>query len=221
MRQHLYTSLSRGRTSNDLYMTTADWRTEIRHAPERETDPIDGLHAAVHRDGAQHLALDSAGDHYIPTEVLRAEEHQLWKILACGPRDPSQHLRKVTDQIRDLRHELADATVRRDATVSQLEDMGPLEKRLHPRTRTRLDDQRACDQNLIDHATTKIEGLSAMANQLTSDLRRYRAWTVEHEPHRQRFDQIHQILDIRTETEPETPTAVRRLEVDRDIGLGL
>ena len=58
-----------------------------------------------------------------------------------------------------------------------------------------------------------------MANQLTDDLRRYRTWTVEHEPHRQRFDQIHQILDTRTE--PETPTAVRTLEVDRDIGLGL
>lgn len=219
MRQHLYTSLSRGRTSNDLYMTTADWRTEIRHAPERETDPIDGLHAAVRRDGAQHLALDSAGDQYIPTEVLRAEGHQLWKILACGPRDPSQHLRRVSDQIRDLRHELADAAVRRDATVAQLEDMGPIEKRLHPRTRTRLEDQRDRDQNRIGHTSTKIEGLSAMANQLTDDLRRYRTWTTEHEPHRQRFDQIHQILDTRTE--PETPTAVRTLEVDRDIGLGL
>ena len=125
----------------------------------------------------------------------------------------------MSDQIRDLRHELADATVRRDATVSQLEGMGPLEKRLHPRTRTRLEDQRDQDQNLIGHTSTRIDGLSAMANQLAGDLRRYRAWTVEHEPHRQRFDEIHQILGTRTD--PETPTAVRRPAVDRDIGLGL
>jgi conjugative relaxase-like TrwC/TraI family protein len=219
MRQHLYTALSRGRSRNDLYMTTADWRTEIRHAPERETDEIDGLRAAVHRDGAQRLALDTAGDQYVPTNVLRAEEYHLWKILACGPRDPSERLRGVADQIRDLRHALADATVRRDATVAHLEDMGPLEKRLHPKTRTRLEHQRDRDQDLIDHTTTKIGGLSAMATELAGDLRRYRVWTAEHGVHRQRFDEIHQILDTRIE--PEAPDTARVHAPDLDIGLGL
>jgi len=109
--------------------------------------------------------------------------------------------------------------VRRDATVAQLADMGPIEKRLHPKARSRLEDQRYRDQHLIGHTSTRIEGLSAMANQLAGDLRRYRAWTVDHKPHRQRFDQIHQTLDTRTD--PETTTAVRRPEIDRDLGLGL
>jgi conjugative relaxase-like TrwC/TraI family protein len=219
LRQHLYTALSRGRARNDLYMTTADWRTEIRHAPEQETEPIDGLRAAVHRDGAQRLALDSAGDQYVPTEALRAEHHHLWRILACGPRDPSEHLRSVTDQIRDLRQALADATVRRDAAVAHLEDMGPIEKRFHHKSRTRLEDQRDRDQGLIDHTTTKIGGLSAMATELAGEHRRYRAWTAEHEVHRERFDEIHQILDTRIE--PEAPDSARVLVPERDIGLGL
>src|SRR3546814_14563802 len=40
-REHAYTALSRGRHSNDLYLTSQDHRAEERHAHETQTEPLE------------------------------------------------------------------------------------------------------------------------------------------------------------------------------------
>jgi hypothetical protein len=216
-RQHLYTALSRGRESNDLYVTVADWRDQIRHAPEVEHDPTEGLRSSARRDASQKLAVDS-DDRLVPTSALRAEENRLWRILATGPVDRTDDLKRVISDLRSLRRQLADATDQRDDIVAQLEDMGPVERRLHRKTRTRLEEQVATTAALIDRLETMITEWASAANGYSADIRRRRAWEVEHEPDRARLDTVQQVL--RSHPEPLRELSARALERD-DPGLGL
>jgi conjugative relaxase-like TrwC/TraI family protein len=225
-RPHLYTALSRGRISNDLFITARDWRAEFSHAPELEPDPLGALRLAARREPDRQLAIDS-DDRFVPTEALRAEEHRLWKLLMTGPRDPSRELRQITKQLGDERAVLADARTRYARTEVDLDALGPLGRRLHPKQRTRLENQLDDDRRLIDTTTDKIATFSQMANGLAGDARRHRAWTIQHAPERQRLEEVRATLAARALVEPpgaeqgiDTGLQAQGLGRD-DIGLGL
>src|SRR3546814_9187410 len=61
-REHAYTALSRGRHSNDLYLTSQDHRVDERHAHETQTDPLDGLRAAIGRSGARRRSEEHTSE---------------------------------------------------------------------------------------------------------------------------------------------------------------
>ncbi len=58
-----YTSLTRGRLSNQLYLVAPD--AELSHGPQAELDPVASFKAALHRSGAKTAAID----HIAPTGV--------------------------------------------------------------------------------------------------------------------------------------------------------
>jgi conjugative relaxase-like TrwC/TraI family protein len=223
-RPHLYTALSRGRISNDLYMTTRDWRAEFGHAPEVQPDALDGLRQAARREPARQLAIDT-DDRLVPTEALRAEEHRLWKLLMTGPRDPSRELRQITKQLRDERAVLADARIRYARTELDLDALGPVGRRLHPKQRTRLENQLDNDRRHIDATGDRIATFSQLANGLAGDARRHRAWTIKTAPERERLEQIRTTIAARAAVEspgPEQRIGLQPRGLDQDdIGLGL
>ena len=99
-RETLYTALSRGTMSNDVYMTVADWRDEYRHANEPEIDPVDALANAARRSAAKHLAIEGVDDRWTPVEALQAERDHLQTVLRAKPADPTLQLQSVQTGIR-------------------------------------------------------------------------------------------------------------------------
>lgn len=57
-REAIYTAMSRGRQSNDLYLAIDDNREDIAHAPELPRDPAAALLASIQRSSAQQMAVD-------------------------------------------------------------------------------------------------------------------------------------------------------------------
>lgn len=51
-----YTSLTRGRLSNQLYLVEAE--AELSHGPQPDVDPVASFKAALHRSGAKTAAID-------------------------------------------------------------------------------------------------------------------------------------------------------------------
>lgn len=215
-REHLYTALSRGRVSNDLFMTVTDWRDEIRHAPEHHTPAIDGLRHTAHRSRAQHLAIDS-NDDLVPTDVLRAEQRRLRDVLGSGPRDTTYDLRQVTAEIQQLRQRLTEATARRDEAAQRLEAMGPVGRHLHRKDRTRFEQEVARGDVVIDGTSSKIADRVALVPQLREDAGRYRAWAAETAPERQRLQEVERTLSERSPVSRLQPRRTPEL----DIGLGI
>jgi ATP-dependent exoDNAse (exonuclease V) alpha subunit len=58
-RERAYTSLSRGRTTNELYVVDAE-RSRDPHAPEIDPDLRDALAASLKRSSAETMAIDHA-----------------------------------------------------------------------------------------------------------------------------------------------------------------
>lgn len=57
-REAIYTAMSRGRHTNDLYLAIDTSRDEIAHAPELTPDPATALTASIRRSAAQQMAID-------------------------------------------------------------------------------------------------------------------------------------------------------------------
>ncbi len=57
-REHAYTALSRGRHSNDLYISTNERRAEEAHALQIDPEQLDRLRQSIGRSIRQHLAAD-------------------------------------------------------------------------------------------------------------------------------------------------------------------
>lgn len=57
-REAIYTAMSRGRRSNDLYLAIDTGRDDIAHAPELTSDPAAALAASIRRSAAQQMATD-------------------------------------------------------------------------------------------------------------------------------------------------------------------
>lgn len=218
-RPHLYTALSRGRVSNDLYATVSDWRDEIRHAPEHETDPLDGVRSAARRDASQELTIES-DDRLVPTDVLRAEHTHLLNVLAGGPQDRTNDLKQITAEIHGLRRKLADATARRDEAVAQLGDMGPVGRRIHRKDRTRLEDEIVRTDTFIDTTTARIAERSVVATSYGAEVRRRRAWVVDHEPERVRRQKVEDILKSRLGPPAPIAPTVDHEGVEHGLDLG-
>jgi hypothetical protein len=65
-REGIYTAMSRGRQSNDLYLAIDDGRDDIAHAPELARDPAAALSASIQRSAAQEMAVDSGASPSLP-----------------------------------------------------------------------------------------------------------------------------------------------------------
>jgi ATP-dependent exoDNAse (exonuclease V) alpha subunit len=57
-RESIYTAMSRGRQTNDLYLAIDTGRDDIAHAPELTPDPATALAASIQRSAAQQMAID-------------------------------------------------------------------------------------------------------------------------------------------------------------------
>lgn len=57
-REAIYTAMSRGRQTNDLYLAINTGRDDIAHAPELTPDPATALAAGIQRSAAQRMATD-------------------------------------------------------------------------------------------------------------------------------------------------------------------
>lgn len=65
-REGIYTAMSRGRTSNHLYLAGDDARVDIAHAPEVIRDPVDALLASMEVSSAQQLAMEGQPRRSVP-----------------------------------------------------------------------------------------------------------------------------------------------------------
>ena len=65
-REAIYTAMSRGRRSNDLYLTIDESRDDIAHAPELTRDPTAALSASIQRSAAQQMAVDAGTSPSLP-----------------------------------------------------------------------------------------------------------------------------------------------------------
>lgn len=65
-REAIYTAMSRGRQSNDLYLAIDDNREDIAHAPEVTRDPAAALLASIERSSAQQMAIDGGAAPSLP-----------------------------------------------------------------------------------------------------------------------------------------------------------
>src|SRR3546814_19020018 len=83
--------LSRGRHSNDLYLTSQDHRVDERHAHETQTDPLDGLRAAIGRRGAKRLALDHLNPRP-PSTLPDLQDQRDPPLEQIGPEQPARTL---------------------------------------------------------------------------------------------------------------------------------
>jgi conjugative relaxase-like TrwC/TraI family protein len=114
-RELLYTLMSRGRLSNDLYATTADWRHDLRHQLEPEPDPLFGLSRAAHHRTAKRMAIDEP---------------------AADAADPRSMVPSASENFRR-------AVEARDTLDRMIDAYGPLARRVHRRRFADLLDQRA------------------------------------------------------------------------------
>jgi conjugative relaxase-like TrwC/TraI family protein len=225
-REMLYTLMSRGRLSNDLYATTTDWRHELRHQLEPEPEPLDTLTRAAHRRGAKHMAIDSGSrDRFVPREDLEAERAQLQRSLARKPRDPTSDLRRVEAKIADRRAELEGLTQERDAVAKQIESLGPVAKRLHRSGWRRIESTvEQLDRRIHDTRET-IEGLGRNVRLLVHQRDKLGHWEQQHEPEIARLEELDDLLHTtRGRSGPELRRLTRQGPPQRptpDIGIGL
>src|SRR3546814_3381815 len=99
--------LSRGRHSNDLYLTSQDHRVDERHAHETQTDPLDGLRAAIGRSGAKRLALDHLNPRPPSTlQALQDQREHLLEQIGPEPPDVTMDVRRLIDRSEEHTSEL-------------------------------------------------------------------------------------------------------------------
>ena len=57
-REHAYTAMSRGSSTNEIYVAATEQRSDDAHLPEINTDPLDGLRTALHHSVAETMSID-------------------------------------------------------------------------------------------------------------------------------------------------------------------
>jgi hypothetical protein len=194
-REMLYTLMSRGRLSNDLFATTADWRHELRHTIEVEPEPLDVLRRAVHRTSSQHMAIDTAVDgRFASREELAAERAQLRGTPTGRPPDPTSDLRRVEGKLRDSRAELERLMHEREAAGEQSARLGPVAKRIHRRERRRVEDKvERLDRRITETGET-VADLGRYADVLQPRLHDLHRWQQDHEPALRRLEALDELL---------------------------
>ena len=135
-RERGYVALSRGRTSNHLYLVGAtDTDHGTGHGPPTPTsDPADVVQAALHRHNDKRLAIDTGEPLALwPIEDLVTEHHRCTDVLAACPPDRSHDITALTTRRHDLQaeieplgyryNELADRRLKGPGTRSEMRDL--------------------------------------------------------------------------------------------------
>jgi len=134
------------------------------------------------------------------------------------PRDRTYGLKQVTAEIHSLRRKLADATTRRDEAVTQLEDLGPVGRRIRRNDRKRLENELRRSEAAIVATATRLVDRSSTATLYGAETHRRRCWEVEHEPDQQRLCEIQLTLSSR---EAAAVGVVDRSFEGRELGIDL
>ncbi len=189
-RERGYVALSRGRTSNHLYLVGATANDDAggHGPPPVGGDPADVVHAALHRRSDKRLAIDTGEPLATWTlDDLVAEHHLLTTVLAQCPPDRSHDIAALTarreqaaaeiEPLIERYNDLADRKLRRPGTRNEMrqlrDEIGEKSTGLD-RLDTELDDARsgmtARETFQADHAH-EAAFLDAIDHELDRQLR--------------------------------------------------
>ena len=225
-REHAYTALSRGRTSNDLYITTQDHRIDERHAHETQTDPLDGLRAAIGRSGAKRLALDHLDhlDHQRPStlQALQDQRGRLLEQIGPEPPDVSMDVRRLIDQQGRTQELLRDAQRRLAGAEQDLDRLGPIGRRTHRSQRRELEQRVARFNTEVANTQAKLVDLDDRVAEHGPQIWERRTWRTSHAVELDRLDQLDHQIDLVHRLDNVAHRSLERgLERDHGIELGL
>jgi hypothetical protein len=113
-REMAYTAMSRGRLENRLYLVASD-HIDTDHggvAAPRRDELLAEVTRALHRSGAEDLAVDTAGEFGLaarPMAELYADRETVAQRLAAAPRSPERELSDLASVRRRLEEGLRHA----------------------------------------------------------------------------------------------------------------
>jgi hypothetical protein len=214
-RQAGYTGLSRGRDRNDIYLVDDDDRDRDpdldRHGHEPPEAPIARLVAALHRDGAKHLATDDVATHERDIASLQPLS-ELWsvrdelatRLAAIIPPDHTGTLGVLTDATEQARLKAAQATLVR-STAEERAEAASGRRRGKALARNQLSQAIAHEQRLLIEWREFDEQRAVLESQQTE-----RAAVLHaHDRERRRLQGLDRAIQRRTRA------AGRAAEIDR------
>ena len=185
-RERGYVGMSRGRTSNHLYIVGGVPIDDAAgHGPPPLThDPIVAVQQALSVETDKRLAIDTGDPLAVwPIEDLVAEKHRLHRLLDTCPPDRS--------------HDIRSLTARRDELTDQIEPLADrynalADRRLRgPATRA---EQRAVSKELGDR-TTALSRVTSELWDATAAMTDRDAFLADHEAERRRLDHVDAAID--------------------------
>jgi hypothetical protein len=111
-----------------------------------------------------------------------------------------------------------DAVRRHDRTSEQLDDLGPIARRLHRQERLRLEHARDRAADDVTRADADIADLADQTNDLAESLPTWKRWRADHQPGFDRLGDLSTINDRRLQL---TIERARTTEVEVDLGVSL
>ncbi len=219
-REHAYTALSRGRHGNELYIVSADRRTDERHAVEVEPDQLDAVRHGIARSTGKTMAADQVEIEVTAAERLRWERDDLRSGLGHGPPDPSHEYRQLSEAITGARQWRDNAQWRLDTAHRSLDDLGPLGRLTHRAERREL-------EHRIDHFTEEIgrheqqlADLEQQRSKVEPAMRTREHWEAEHDTELERLDTLERQIDI-TERLDRIASRTTDRGVDHGVDIGM
>jgi conjugative relaxase-like TrwC/TraI family protein len=219
-REHAYTALSRAAGRTDIYLDTSDLEIEA-HAPAPQPPPADRLRASISRSIAQQLAVDQAPSALVPMEALRVERDRLQQQLRNRPLDNSVELRRLADRIRSSRNSLEQAMWRQGEAQRQLDELGPLGRKLHRRERTELEHREGSATQDIDRLTGDLRTLTMRHGAASRLQREFTKWEQQHGPELERLIELDHTIWTRQVAERSLAVEPPSRGIDRSLGLEL
>jgi len=172
-RERGYVALSRGRTSNHLYLVgTSRTDDATGHGPPLLTgDPAEIVQAALHRQGDKRLAIDTGEPIAMwSVEDLVTEHHRLTDVLSECPPDRSPDITALTTRQHEAQGEIEPLVYR----YNELADR----KLRGPRTHSEMRDLR--DQ--ISDRSVSLDSLAAELEDARSEMAAREQFRAEHAP---------------------------------------
>lgn len=222
-REHAYTALSRGRHSNDLYLTAQDHRVDERHTDEAHASPLDGLRAAIGRSCGKSLALDHLTPEPSSTlDALRGQRHRLVERLGPEPPDVAMDVRRLIDQQGCTQASLQDAQRRLRQAEQDLDQLGPIGRHTHRRQRRELEQRITRFNSEIGTIEAKLTDLDDRVAEHGPAVREHTEWRTRNADELNRLDQLHHQIDLVHRLDKVSNRGLERgLDRDHGIELGL
>ena len=223
--EHAYTALSRASARTDLYVEPPGPPIET-HAPVIETDMSTRLATALRRSVGQQLAIDQMPTTIVPIEALRAERDRLREQLRDRPLDHSVELRRLQDRITSTRGSLEQAIWRQGEAQRQLDELGPVGRKLHRRERTEFERRESSATLDIDRLTGELKTMTMRHGAMGRLQRDFTRWEQQHQPELERYMELDHTVWTR-EVASSRPTSSQGLDTralkkfSARLGLGL